>query len=285
MRTDNPFAQAEQLYELSATVTHAEALALEAAYEENAYSISSFEQDAAAGLWRISILLDGMPAHLPTIAHTCLPLQPRDWVSDVQQSFPPLMIGEFAVLGTHHHNIPTHGKTVITLDAGAAFGTGEHPTTSGCLLALGHVMRTHRVQRALDMGCGSAILAMGAAKRYGFPVLGVDIDAPSIRVAQENVERNGVAHLVPLVCGDGYNTESVRINAPYDLIFANILARPLCDMAPKLAKNLAKGGVAILSGLLERQMQMVVATHRNHGLVLHKRILRDGWATLVMKKI
>ncbi|MEQ9607155.1 MAG: 50S ribosomal protein L11 methyltransferase, partial [Kiloniellaceae bacterium] len=163
-------------------------------------------------------------------------------------------------------------------------GTGRHETTRGCLLALQDIAKRRQASVILDMGCGSGVLAMAAARLWPCRVLGVDNDAPSIRVAQENLEANGVADAVTLLCGDGFRDARVRQAGPYDLILANILAEPLCRMAGDVKRHLAPGGLVILSGLLTTQERQVTARYRAAGLVLVTRYRLAEWSTLVLKR-
>ena len=162
---------------------------------------------------------------------------------------------------------PAAGRLVLMLDAGLAFGSGEHGSTRGCLRALESVAR-RRPRRILDLGTGSGILAMAAALLLRRPVLATDIEPWSVRVAGQNAAANGVGRLVRPVLANGWRGRAVRAAAPYDLVLANILARPLCAMARDLALGLAPGGTAILAGLLDTQMQarMLFMAHRRQGL-------------------
>jgi ribosomal protein L11 methyltransferase len=171
---------------------------------------------------------------------------------------------------------------VLRLDAGLAFGSGEHASTRGCLMALERVAARRRPRRVLDLGTGSGILAIAAAKRLRVPVLATDLEPWSVRVAADNARLNGVAPLVRAVLADGWRNRVVRARAPYDLVFANILARPLCAMAGDLAAHLAPGGTAILAGLLGAQARMVLAAHRRAGLRLAARLDVAAWTTLVL---
>ena len=175
------------------------------------------------------------------------------WLARTYASFPEQLIGtRFAVRGTHLTGPQTPNRIALTLDAGLAFGTGEHGSTRGCLIALETVAR-RRPASILDMGTGSGILAMAAARLLNRAVLATDIEPWSVRVAAENALLNGVAHLVTVRLADGWRDPFVRAHGPYDLVFANILARPLCLMARDLALNLAAGGTAVLAGLLANQ--------------------------------
>ncbi len=213
-------------------------------------------------------------------------LPPRDWVRENRESFPPRRIGRYFIHGTHHRGGRPAGTTGLLIDAATAFGTGEHATTSGCLLALDRLARRRRQRNVLDMGTGTGILAIAASKTWRLTassVLAVDIDGGSVRVARENARRNGVASGVRVRWSAGYRSRTVRQRRPYDLVFANILARPLALMARDLAAALAPDGVAVLSGLLARQERFVLAAHRPHRLHLCHRIVIDGWHTLVLR--
>jgi ribosomal protein L11 methyltransferase len=173
---------------------------------------------------------------------------------------------------------------VLRLDAGLAFGSGEHASTRGCLLALERIARRQRPRRILDLGTGSGILALAAAKLTRRPVLATDIEPWSVRVADENARLNREQRLVSARLADGWRHRAVRAGGPYDLVFANILARPLCAMARDLAAHLAPGGTAILAGLLGTQARMVLAAHRRQGLVLEARHDVGPWTTLVVRR-
>jgi ribosomal protein L11 methyltransferase len=168
------------------------------------------------------------------------------------------------------------------LDAATAFGTGEHPSTQGCLMALEDLSRGRRFRRPLDVGTGTGILAIAAAKLLHRKVLASDIDRGAIRVARHNVARNGVAGLVRVRLAVGYQDRAIR-KLPYDLVLSNILARPLALLARDLAQTLMPGGRAVVSGLLRRQEPIVLSPHRNCGIVLERRLVIDGWSTLVLR--
>jgi ribosomal protein L11 methyltransferase len=187
------------------------------------------------------------------------------------------------VRGTHISAPPIPGRITLTLDAGLAFGTGEHNSTRGCLIALER-MAHRRPARILDLGTGSGILAIAAAKLLYRNILASDIDPRAARVAAANARLNNVAALVSAFKADGWADKRLKRGAPYDLVFANILARPLCAMAHELAAHLAPGGTAILAGLLTTQAQWVLSAHRRAGLRLETRIPDGAWTTLVLRK-
>jgi ribosomal protein L11 methyltransferase len=210
------------------------------------------------------------------------PLPERDWLAENRLAFPPLRVGRFFIHGSHHRGGAPAGAIGIAVDAAAAFGTGEHPSTRGCLLALDGLARRRRFRRSLDIGTGTGILAIAAAKRLHRPVVAGDVDGTAVDIARHNTAVNGVSRLVRVAQRPGYRGRALKGHR-YDLVFGNILAGPLALMAADLARHLAPGGRAILSGLLTRQEPTVLAPHRGVGIVLERRILVDGWSTLVLR--
>ncbi len=256
-----------------------------------------FFLDEATGRWRVEGVkplgeaegeLAGALALAEAASGVAAPLQRQaveaeDWLARTRAGFPEQLIGRrFAVRGTHLAGPPSPGRICLTLDAGLAFGSGEHPSTRGCLRALERLAH-RRPRRILDLGTGSGILAMAAARLLRRPVLATDIDPWSVRVARANAAANGVRRVVRVRRADGWRDAGVRASRRYDLVFANILARPLCAMAHDLARHLAPGGTAVLSGLLEEQSRMVIAAHRRCGLVLEGRLREGAWTTLVLR--
>lgn len=211
------------------------------------------------------------------------PLAPIDWVTQTYLSFPPITAGRFFIHGSHHKKPVPKGKMGLQIEAAMAFGSGEHATTQGCLRAISELSAKGGFRNALDMGCGSGILAFALAKLAHVPVIGVDIDELSIKIATENARLNRVHKLVKLYSANGYAAEAVRRHGKFDLIVANILARPLARMSPSLRKSLVPGGTAILSGLLHHQEPLVINAHRAQGLRLVKRFRLGDWSTLVLK--
>ena len=207
-----------------------------------------------------------------------------DWVAANLRDFPPIAAGRFFIHGSHFADRPPAGKVALQIDAGAAFGSGEHATTLGCLLALDRLLRRRHFRRPLDLGCGSGILGLAVAKLGGTKVLAADIDPVSVRVATANARRNGAARLVRCLPSDGYRSRGIARCRPFDLIVANILARPLAAMAADLASHLSDNGIAVLSGLLVRQERLVLAAHRMQGLSLLGRFRIGDWSTLVLAR-
>jgi ribosomal protein L11 methyltransferase len=211
-----------------------------------------------------------------------MPLPERDWLLENRLAFPPLTIGRFFVHGSHLQGGVPAGTIGIAVDATAAFGTGEHPSTRGCLLALDSLARRRRFRRPLDIGTGTGILAIAAAKALRRPVLARDIDPGAVAIARRNIARSGVAGLVRVGRAPGYRGRELR-RKRHDLVFANILARPLALLAADLARRLRPGGRVVLSGLLRRQEPIVLAPHRGCGIVLERRLVIDGWSTLILR--
>ena len=238
-----------------------------------------YEEDLAAALM-IAEMVSGFS---PQITRGLVPV--GGWLARTQQAFPEQLIGtRFAVRGTHIQDAKLPGRITITLDAGLAFGTGEHNSTRGCLVTLEDLVKHHHPQRILDLGTGSGILAIAAAKLLHKNVLATDIDARAARVAGENAKLNGVAGMVRALQADGWADPRITQAAPFDLVFANILARPLCAMAHQLAAHLAPGGVAILAGLLNTQVNWVLSCHRRAGLKLERRLVDGAWSILTLRK-
>ncbi|MBU0726464.1 MAG: 50S ribosomal protein L11 methyltransferase [Alphaproteobacteria bacterium] len=226
----------------------------------------------------LTALMAGIEA--PAVKIQVLPW--TDWLLENRRRFPPIRIDRFFVHGSHYTKPKPAGSIPLLIDAALAFGSGEHATTRGCLMATGiRAKRRKKPLRVLDMGCGSGILGIAAAKVWPCRVLVSDIDPIARDVAHENTILNRVPR-VRAIAGPGYRNPLVKKRGPYDLIYANILARPLCRMAKDLKRHLAPGGVAVLSGLTARQEMWVLSAHRAQRLYLKKRIPQDGWHTLMI---
>jgi ribosomal protein L11 methyltransferase len=238
-------------------------------------------EEELAGALALAGLVTGVDAALQSA-----PVEAEGWLARTVASFGEQEIGgDFLIRPTHIPPRRIYGRTVLTLDAGIAFGSGEHASTRGCLIAFARAAKDRRpMRRVLDLGTGSGILAMAAAKRRRRKVLATDIEPWSVRVAEQNARMNGVGALVRARLADGWTERHVRAGRPYDLVFANILARPLCAMAKHMAAGLAPGGTAILAGLLGTQARMVLAAHRRQGLVLERALPVGPWTTLVLRK-
>ncbi|HYU13082.1 MAG TPA: 50S ribosomal protein L11 methyltransferase [Stellaceae bacterium] len=236
--------------------------------------------DAALEI-RLALLAAGAGGKLVHIVEERL--AERDWLLENRRAFPPIRVGRFFVHGSHWRGPAPPGTIAIEIDAATAFGTGEHPSTHGCLVALDHLARRRRFRRPLDVGTGSGVLAIAAAKRLRRRVVAGDIDPEAVRVARHHARRNGLAGAVRVLRAAGYRRRGLR-RADYDLVLANILARPLALLARDLKRALAPGGVAVLAGLLQRQEALVLSAHRAQRLRLARRIVIEGWLTLILRR-
>tara|TARA_B110000196_G_scaffold100212_1_gene87037 strand:+ start:660 stop:1553 length:894 start_codon:yes stop_codon:yes gene_type:complete len=223
--------------------------------------------------------------NLPEISVDVLPA--IDWLAVNRKSFAPIKVGRIWIRDSYHNDPPPFGSITIVVDAATAFGTGHHPTTKGCLIALDYFYRRRGILPSgpvLDMGCGTGILGMAAAKCLRRKVIASDIDAVAVAKSRYNFRLNNIQTTNKFINGPGYTLSAIKNSGPYALIFANILARPLVNMAPNCARNIRPGGYAILSGLLIKQERQVIAAHRQQGLIVFKRFQLDGWSTLVLRR-
>lgn len=211
-------------------------------------------------------------------------LEETDWAARVLDSLPPIRVSRFRVRGGHVTEPAPPGVIDLLVEAGGAFGSGEHETTKGCLRALDHILKQKTPKNVLDLGCGTGVLGLAAQKAAKPQVLLTDIDPRAVAVANETARRNHAPHTFRAVTANGWDSEVIRRAGPFDLVLANILARPLRRMAGDLARGLAPGGHAVLSGFLYWQEPFVLAPHRAHGLVLERRIRQGDWLALVLRK-
>lgn len=248
--------------------------------------------------WRVDAYIEGFPNRgllgkviatvaeafaIPPPAVTLTELEDKDWVAENQRSFQPFTVGRFFVYPSFHQGGVPKGQTGIQIDAGMAFGTGTHPTTRGCLSAIDELGRAGQPQSCIDVGCGSGILAIALTAIAGRRVLACDNDPVAVQVTEENARINKVEARVIAVHAEGLDHDVIRRRAPFDLIVANILAQPLIELAPALAKALADDGRVVLSGLLSTQAADVIEAYRSQGMTLDKQFKIGDWTTLVMK--
>ncbi len=208
----------------------------------------------------------------------------ENWVTVSQAALPPVTAGRFTIHGSHDKEKVGHGPGVIEIDAGEAFGTAHHATTLGCLLAIDRLARRHSFKTVLDLGCGSGVLAIAAARVLPrAEIVASDIDAIATGVAATNARINRVARRIRFVTATGFDHADLRAEGRFDLIIANILARPLIALAPKLRQALSLDGRAVLSGLLATQAAEVFAAYRACGFIMEKREDLAGWAILTLR--
>jgi ribosomal protein L11 methyltransferase len=254
------------------------------------YSI--LEEDEDAGLWRIDAFptsddeVEGLKTLLSGRDGLTLlveKLADADWLAMSLSGLPPVEAGRFFVYGAHDQGRVPPNRINLKIDAGAAFGTGHHGTTVGCLEAFDDLLKREKFERVLDVGCGTGVLAIAAARTGSRIAVGTDIDGPSVRIANENAELNGAD--ARFVHASGLNDRRVREHGPYDLVFANILAPPLVALSQDIKEALKLGGVAILSGLLRTQERRVSAAYLSRGFILERRIHHDAWSALVLRRV
>ncbi len=260
--------------------------------DETPTGVGVFEVEDGSGLWEVGAYFteppDDMALMLLAKAFGAKPFQvsqlpETDWVAHVRRELAPVEAGRFFVYGAHDADKVPADKYPLLIEAAMAFGTGHHGTTLGCLRALDRLADTDFVaQRAVDIGCGTAVLAMGAAAIWPAPVLASDIDAQAVEVAEANLAANTMSDRVTVLEAAGF--DHAGLAGPFDLIFANILKGPLIALAPDLSARLDKGGYAILSGILNEQANAVVEVYTQCGnSVVHRDVIGD-WTTLTLQK-
>jgi len=272
-------------------VAEAAAAALEAHPATESVTFSILEEDEDRDIWRIdafpneadeqAAVVDVLKSYdeLRTVVEK---LADADWLAMALSGLPPVRAGRFFVYGAHDKGLAPASTVNLRIEAGAAFGTGHHGTTVGCLQAYHDLLKAQRFERVLDVGCGTGVLAIAAARTGSRIAVGTDIDAPSVRIANENAALNQCD--ARFVHASGLNDQKVRAEGPYDLVFANILAPPLVALSQDIKLALKPGGIAILSGLLRTQERRVLAAYMSKGFRLVRRIHRDAWATLVLRR-
>jgi ribosomal protein L11 methyltransferase len=211
-------------------------------------------------------------------------VEARDWVKASLEDLVPVPAGRFVVHGSHDRDRVAPNKLGIEIEAALAFGTGHHGTTRGCLLLLDHVLKSAAPRHVLDLGTGTGVLAIAAAKALHRAVLASDIDAPSVRVAAGNAQLNEVGNLVRVIRATGFSAPDFAREGPFDLVLANILANPLRQLAGAMERHLVPGARVILSGLLTHQAGAVIAAYRARGLVPFKHLRIEGWSSLLLRK-
>jgi ribosomal protein L11 methyltransferase len=251
--------------------------------------------DLGAGNWRITVffpstfdaalLRDLVISAAGPEAVAALRLErvaAKDWVAESLRALPPIIVGRFVVHGAHDRGSAAPNRIGLQIEAALAFGTGHHGTTRGCLLALDRLCRSAQARRTLDLGTGTGVLAIAAARRLRRPVLATDIDANAVRIARNNAQHNRAGGLLRVRHANGLAAPDIRARAPFDLVFANILLAPLQKLAVPLSKILAPHGRLVVSGVLKSQANAALAAYR--GLILEQRIEVEGWTTLIFRR-
>jgi ribosomal protein L11 methyltransferase len=279
---------------MSRTLAEACTRHLENSVAPEAQALSLFEADDSGGTWQIEAFfasaedaaeasrgLETIPG-LAECATTVEAIGKADWVRQSLEGLIPIKAGRFFIHGSHDRALRPCNTIAIEIDAATAFGTGHHGSTRGCLLALDDLLQRHEPRRVIDIGSGSGILAIAASRALKRRVVACDIDAEAVRITAANARLNGAP--VTAVAAAGTKHAAIGARAPYDLILANILARPLVQLAPSLARITARGGHLILSGLLAEQGRWVASVYGALGFTLMNRVDEQGWTTLVMRR-
>lgn len=256
--------------------------------------VGVFEMEDGSGLWEVGGYFTESPdeAGLALLAamHEAKPfvvseVPETDWVAHVRRELAPVEAGRFFVYGSHDADKLPADRIPLLIEAAMAFGTGHHGTTLGCLKALDHLLTQGFCgEKVADIGCGTAVLAMAAARVWDGAILASDIDEVAVEVAEANLKANGMEGQVTCLEAAGFDYPDLQAQAPYDLIFANILKGPLVALAPDLAANLRPGGYAILSGILNEQADDVAGVYAQQGINLERRDEIGEWTTLLLRK-
>lgn len=263
---------------------------IETGEDRPAASVAAFEEGDA---WTVEALGDdretlaslarALAARYGAQDHSVTALPDRDWVAVSQARLHPVRAGRFTVHGSHDRSRIPRSRWTIEIDAAQAFGTAHHGSTKGCLLALDILAKRQRFRRVLDLGTGTGVLAVAAAKAWRARVLASDLDRVAVAVAVANAARNDVRRWITMVCADGLADPRIRRRRPYDLIVANILARPLIALAASVGRALRPGGVVVLSGITRDQSARVEAAYRAAGCARMARASLGEWVTLTLR--
>ncbi len=256
--------------------------------------VGVFEVEDGSGTWEVGgyfterpdeaglILLAAMHNARPFVVSK---VEDRDWVAQVRRELTPVYAGRFVVFGGHDKDTIPSNLIHLEIEAAMAFGTGHHGTTQGCLMSLDKlVTQGLQADNVADIGCGTGVLAMAAASVWPCATLAADIDPIATATARANVRANGLGNRINCYTSVGFRSEALRKHAPYDLIFANILAGPLKRLAPDMAMHTARGSVLILSGILNRQALGVETMYKSWGFHRRDRLVIGEWTTLTLER-
>lgn len=256
--------------------------------------IGTTEIEDGSGCWEVGAYFSAMPdkselallsSALCTTNFKISEIPETDWVSKVQRDLKPVGVGRFWVYGSHYRDVVPDGVVPLEIESSMAFGTGHHPTTTGCLAVLDDFAREGREFAAIaDIGCGTGVLAMAAAKLWPGVIVATDIDSVAIEVAAANFAANSLSERIKLQTAAGFQHSVHRRVGPYDLVLANLHRDPLLDLVAEFGEFVRKGGTAILSGLLETQARDIVNAYRRLGFMLIESREGNDWATVVFRK-
>ncbi|WP_085784820.1 50S ribosomal protein L11 methyltransferase [Candidatus Nucleicultrix amoebiphila] len=289
-------SQSTPLWQLT-FITHKQVIPLLAECFDSAAQ-SAFEIDAAQNLWRVTALFEESPDYevlknqinilhetlgLNFSSFELIKLDQKDWLAENRKSFPPIEIGDFYIYGSHFEGTLPSDKICFNIDAATAFGTGQHETTKGCLLALLKI-KEKKFQNILDLGCGTGILAMAAAALFQTKVIATDNDKDAIAKTSENILKNNFKDKIEVFHSDGFSNPILIARSPFDLIIANILADPLIHLAPAIAQHTSPQSLVILSGLLETQKTDVEKAYIAQGYRLIDQLKMNEWSVLILQK-
>ena len=256
--------------------------------------VGVFEMEDGSGLWEVGAYFleapDDIALTLLAAAHGARPftvseVPETDWVAHVRRELHPVEAGRFFVYGSHDADKLPEGKVGLLIEAAMAFGTGHHGTTQGCLESVDKLLNEGAAPRNIaDIGCGTAVLAIAAAKVLEGALIASDIDPVAVDVALANAAANGVGGRIACVEAAGFDHPDLAARAPYELVFANILKGPLIDLADPMADHVAAGGHVILSGILNEQAESVIEAYEAAGMTLQDRRVIGEWTTLTLRK-
>ena len=257
--------------------------------------VGVFELEDGSGLWEVGAYFSEKPDDISLALLAAVfqaeefkisELPQIDWVSKVQRSLKPVVAGRFFVYGSHDSDKVPPDCEPLLIEASMAFGTGHHGTTKGCLLALEQLIKVgFKAKNVIDVGCGTAVLAMAAARIFSANVIASDIDSVAHSVAKMNIIANGLDQNIQCFEASGFAHEQIKTKNPFDLIFANILLAPLLGLATDISKYSLSGGYVVLSGILSEQAELVVKKYTGVGFSLSKQIEIGEWVTIIFRKI
>jgi ribosomal protein L11 methyltransferase len=256
----------------------------------DAMAVTVNETDEAQALWNTVAYFEDQAAAENTIrilnirGAEITPVPDEDWVRRSLEGLAPVVAGRFYLHGSHDREKRRGGGHSFEIDAGTAFGTGHHGTTAGCMLIFDAILKRQKPERIFDLGCGTGVLAIAAAKACNVKVLATDIDAEAVRVTKLNAQLNNLGPRINALTAAGLHHHAIRQAGPFDLIFANILARPLVSLSQGLTNLLMPGGTIILSGLTRDQLRWVSAAYKTRGLMPSQIIKIENWVALAMTK-